>query len=178
MHRGFADDYPKLYAAAAGFQAGTFAVLVMLAGLGLASAWYRRTFWYVANLMASTFHGDEAVRAGFSWQTLSGIALYVILYSLFGALFGVVMGDRFPRLRLALLGILCAIGWYYLWYWLLWPRLNPLIAIYTHDRPALWGHMVYGALLARYPVYLDRLRRVPPAPPAQPVLTDANDSPV
>ncbi len=165
MHGGgFPDDHPRIYAAVAGFQAGTFAVLVMLGAMGLASAWYRRTFWYVANLMASTFYGDDAIRAGFSWQTLSGIALYLILYSLFGALFGFVLEDRFPRLRLVLVGILCGIGWFYLWFGVLWNWLNPLVTLYTHDRPMLWSHMLYGALLGRYPLYLARLRKHPPAP--------------
>ncbi|HWQ55869.1 MAG TPA: hypothetical protein VN442_19430 [Bryobacteraceae bacterium] len=167
-----AHDRMGLLSALAGFQAGMVGVIAMLALTGLASAWYRRTFWYVANLMSSTFYGDDAIRAGFSWKTVSGIALYLILYSAFGALFGALARDRFPRLRLVLVGILCGVAWYYLWYALLWRWLNPLIPLYTHDRPMLWAHMLYGGMLGRYPLYVRRLletRREPallPAPAA------------
>lgn len=169
-----ADDNPRIDSAVAGFQAGMFALPVFLLALGLASAWYRRTFWYVPNLMASTFYGEDAIRAGLSWWTVSGIALYTVIYSLFGALFGLAMQDRFPRLRLVLLGMLCGIGWYYLWFGLLWKWLNPLVTLYTHDRPMLWCHLLYGALLGRYPMYLERLRKRPPDP--RPLAAGTEDS--
>mgnify|MGYP004701994133 CR=1 FL=1 len=144
------------------------AVLAMMALVGLAAAWHRRTFWYAANVMASVFYGDDAVRPGFSWQTASGIALCLILYSAFGAFFGFLVRDRFPRLRATLLGIVAGLAWYYLWFGLLWPKLNPLIPLYTHDAAMMWGHILYGLMLGRYTVYLERMAPKPPAP--QPVL--------
>ena len=142
-------------AALAGFQAGMVGVLVLLVWLGLASMWYRRSFWTAANLMASNFYGQAALGRPFSFSTLSGLALYVILYSLLGALFALVLYGRVRRGRLVLLGMLVALAWYYLWWGWLWKSVNWIIALYTHDQPMLLGHVLYGALLGRFPVYAD-----------------------
>jgi hypothetical protein len=158
----------RVYAALAGWQAGMLAVLVMLLWLGLASAWYQRSFWTSANIMASGFYGPSTLGRGFSWATLSGMAVYLILYSLFGALWGALMEGAFTRGRLVLFGILSGVAWYYLWFGLLWMHLNPLVTLYTHDRPMFWGHMLYGAMLGRFPVYRARLAPRPPQPGTPP----------
>jgi hypothetical protein len=158
---------PRSYAALAGLQAGMVGVLLMLLWLAAASVWYRHTPWSVPNIMASNFYGDDAIGPGFSWRSLSGVAVYLILYSLFGALFGAVMhGSAFSRFRLVLLGILAGAAWYYLWFGLLWKHIEPLVWLYTHNRPMLWGHLLYGAMLGRYTIYEGRLTGPPPAPPA------------
>ena len=163
---------PRVWAALAGFEAGMAGGLVLLLGVGLASSWYRGSFWGPANIMASTFYGDDAIGRGFSWNTLSGIAVYLILYSLFGALFGAAMHrSGWSRGRLTLLGMLAGLAWYYFCFSLLWKYANPLIPLYTHDRPMFWGHLVYGAMLGRFPVYFERLTAVlaKPAPTPEPV---------
>lgn len=149
-------------AALAGFQAGMVAVLAMLAWLGFASAWYRRSFWTAANLMASNFYGEAALGRHSFFSTLSGLALYVILYSLLGALFAFLLNGRATRGRLVLLGMLAALAWYYLWWGWLWKSVNWIIALYTHDQPMMLGHLLYGALLARFPRYLPRARTSAP----------------
>ena len=166
MHAGpEAPVSPRAYAALAGFEAGAIGVIAMLFCLGLASVWYRHTVWTVANIMASNFYGDEAIGPGFAASTLSGLAVYFILYSLFGALFGaVIRGSGFSRLRLVAGGLLAGAAWYYLWFGLLWRHFNPIVPLYTHDRPMLWGHLLYGAMLGRFPLYYRRLTAVPPAP--------------
>ena len=138
------------------------AVLVMLLWLGLASLWFRHSFWTTANIMATGFYGASALGRGLSWSSAPGIAVYLIAYSLFGALFAVVMRGFHSRARLVLIGILAGAAWYYLCFGLLWIRLNPRVALYTHDRRMLWGHMLYGALLGRFPLYQARLAGPPP----------------
>ena len=152
----------RAYAGLAGWQAGMLAALAMLLWLGLTSAWYRHSFWNAADIMATTFYGASALGQGLAWSSFSGIAFYLIVYSLFGAFFGWIMEGAGKRRRLVLLGILAGGAWYYLWFGLLWIRLNPLVSLYTHDRPMLWGHLLYGAMLGRFPAYLER----PVAPPA------------
>ena len=71
----------------AGLQAGMIGICWMLAWLGLSAMGQRRSFWTAENLMASVFHGDAAIRRGFGTTTLSGIALYLLIYSLLGAVF-------------------------------------------------------------------------------------------
>ena len=74
----------------AGLQGGMIGVLCMLAWLGVSATWQQRSFWTAENLMASVFYGARAIRSGFAGETLSGLAMYVVLYSLLGALFAVL----------------------------------------------------------------------------------------
>ncbi|MFB3828614.1 MAG: hypothetical protein ACE15B_17730 [Bryobacteraceae bacterium] len=153
------------YGALAGFHAGVLGVLVLLAFAGLASAWYRRGFWGPENVIASVFYGDDAVRAGFTFATLSGLALYVIGYGLLGAAYGRLAYRSSNHLRVFLVAILAALGWYYLWWGWLWEHVDPLVPLYTHDRPMFVGHVLYGMMLGRFPRYYERLTQ-PPNPPA------------
>ena len=142
----------------AGLEAGMFGALAMLAWLGLASVYYRRSFWAVPNLMASTFHGEAALRWGFALTTPAGVAIFLLIYAVLGAVFGVLVQDRTTRARAALLGVLVALGWYYISFGSLWKAVNPLVPLYVQDRPLLAGHLIYGGLLGRMPFYLRRLR--------------------
>src|SRR5262245_17299169 len=55
--------------ALAGLQAGMVGVCWMLAWLGVSAVWQRRSFWTAANLMATAFYGERAIRAGFATRT-------------------------------------------------------------------------------------------------------------
>src|SRR5207249_9595798 len=50
---------PNLFMALAGIEAGIVGGLILLGYLTLDSAWHRRGFWAVPNLLASTFYGDR-----------------------------------------------------------------------------------------------------------------------
>jgi len=158
------NQYPRrsLDSLLAGLEAGILGALVLLAWLALTSAWYRRSVWTAANLMATNFYGEAALGPRFTSRTWAGVALYLALYGIVGALFGLALAGRGAGLRLSLLGLLAGLAWFYLSFALLWRTLNPLISLYTHWGPTLAGHLIYGALLGRFPHYLE-----PPAP-AQP----------
>ena len=147
----------------AGLEAGMLGVCWMLAWLGISAKWELRSFWTPENLMASAFYGDGAIRAGFAAKTLSGLALYLLIYSTLGSLFAAVVADRLPRFRVVLLGMLFGLGWYYLSFRLLWKSLMPLVALLHSARTTALGHAIYGAVLGRYPMYLTPHR----APAAQ-----------
>src|ERR1051326_458936 len=102
-----------LSAVLAGLQAGMLGACWMLAWLGISAKWQLRSFWTAENLMASVFYGDRAIRSGFAERTLSGLALYLLLYSSLGALFAVLVTDRLPRFRLVVVSVLFAMCWYY-----------------------------------------------------------------
>jgi hypothetical protein len=135
----------------AGLQSGMVGVLCMLAWLGVSATWQRRSFWTSENLMASVFYGAGAIRSGFAGATLSGLALYLVLYSLLGAVFAVLLRDRLPRLRILLLSMIFAVGWYYVSFKVIWNSLMPLIALLHVERTTAFGHLIYGAILGRYP---------------------------
>ena len=142
----------------AGLETGVVAVLVMLAWLGVSAMWYRKTFWTAPNLVASTFYGEAALRNRFTVHTFSGLAVYLLVYGLLGMMLGLLIRDRRASLRITCLGILFALAWYFLVFGWFWKHWNPLLVLYTHDRPMFAGHVLFGWILGRYPRNLRRLR--------------------
>jgi hypothetical protein len=130
-------------------------VLWMLAWLGISATWQQRSFWTPENLMASSFFGAGSIHEGFASKTLSGLALYVSMYSLLGGLLALVLRDRLPRLRTLLVSIAFAIAWYYVSFHLIWKSIMPLVALLHVQRSTVLGHLVYGTILGRYPAYLE-----------------------
>ena len=149
----------------AGLQAGMLGVLWMLALMGAASAWQSLSFWTPENLMATAFHRGAPIRGNFGAGSLSGMALYLILYSLAGALFAVAAGDRLPRARAVLAGVVFGLSWYYLTFQLLWKSLLPLVALLHAEQSTILGHVLYGAILGRFPVYMARGETPPVSSP-------------
>jgi hypothetical protein len=134
-----------------GLQAGMLGVLWMLAWLGVSALWQRLSFWTPENLMAAAFYGAGALRGGFSSRAVSGMALYLVLYSALGALFALAARERWTRTRTVLAGMLFGLGWYYLSYRLIWKGVMPLAAMLHPERATIAGHLLYGAVLGRFP---------------------------
>lgn len=151
----------RFAAALAGLQAGMMATLAMLLWMGISAVWQQRTFWTSENLLATTFYGSRSLHNGFSTGTFSGLALYLLLYSMLGCLFAYAAGKRELSPRLVLTGIAAGLGWYYLSFHLLWRAVGPLIPLLHAVTPTVFGHMIYGAGIGRFPSFL-------PAAPAAP----------
>src|SRR3954469_19664106 len=111
----------------AGLQAGMVAAFWMLVWLGVSAMWMRRSFWSAANIMATVLHGDAAIHPGFGSTTPSGIALYLVLYSLLGVVFAMVVRQRLTGLGTLLAGILFSMAWYWIWFRVLALRAMPLV---------------------------------------------------
>ena len=141
----------------AGLQTGISGALVMLGWLAAASLWYRRTIWWVPNLVASLFFGGASLRTGFGRPTLAGIALSLFVYGALGSIFGLIWrGHRGSALALWA-GLALALAAYYLLFRLLWKSASPIAGEYTPDRQILIGHILYGLVLSRFPRVRDRL---------------------
>jgi hypothetical protein len=151
----------------AGLQTGMLGVCFMLAWLGISAEWQRRSFWTAENLMASVFYGSESVHSGFAGRTLSGLAVYLLLYSALGAIFVLIVHRRLPARRALLASVLFAIAWYYVAFRWIFQGVLPLVALLHAERPTMIGHLIYGTFLSRYPVYL-RAHRQEEAPEAAP----------
>lgn len=158
----------------AGLQAGMLAVLWMLAWMGSSAVWQRRSFWTSENLLATTFYGGAAVRDGFTASTASGLALYLLVYSTLGGLFAAAIGLRLAPAKLLLASIAAALGWYYLSFHYVWKAVSPLVPLLHAVRPNLVGHVIYGALMARFPNYLPR-QVSPPVSELQPATAEGSD---
>ncbi|HWB85746.1 MAG TPA: hypothetical protein VG675_16495 [Bryobacteraceae bacterium] len=138
----------------AGLEAGMAGAFAMLLWLGLSSAWSHRSFWTAENLLATVFYGDAAIRRGFAWSTVTGLALYVSIYSLLGAMFAVAMRERLPRMRLGLIAVLFGLCWYYVSFGVIWRHLSPLVTLLHVQRATILGHVIYGIFLGRFPAHL------------------------
>ncbi|MGO9012724.1 MAG: hypothetical protein ACLQPN_21725 [Bryobacteraceae bacterium] len=144
----------RLDRALAGLQAGTVGVLSMLLWLGVCAAWRREDFWSSPNLLAGVFYPRYAYRTGLEWSTAFGGSLYILLYSALGTLFALAAGRPMNRLRLALVAMTFGLGWYWITYRWLWRLSPPLAALLDGGRAPILGHLMYGALLGRFPRYL------------------------
>ena len=174
MERRFAKS---LSAFLAGLQAGMLGVWWMLAWMGTSAVWQRGSFWTPENLMASVFYGNAAILPGFASSTVSGLALYVLLYSLLGAGFAMAVGSRLPRPRLALASIAFALCWYYVAFHVLAKAVAPPIPLLDAERTTVLGHLIYGAVLARFPIYLPHAADAPVAS-APEIESPASEPPV
>jgi hypothetical protein len=145
----------------AGVETGVVGGLAMLGWLGVSAVWYRKSFWNAANLVASTFYGEAALRNRFTVHTFSGLAFYLLVYGLLGMLFGLAIHGRSRSLRITCFGILFALGWYLLFFGWIWKHWNPLVVVYTHDRVMFAGHVLFGWILGRYPGHLRQLMPQP-----------------
>ena len=118
--------------------------------------------------MASVFYGPSAIRRGLGGSTLSGLALYLILYSLLGALFALAAQNHWPRRRLMLVSVVFALCWYYLSFHFLWKAAAPLMPLLYSENPTILGHLIYGLTLARYPAYLPGAADTAATPASEP----------
>ena len=166
----------KLATFLAGLEGGTVGVLWMLAWLGVSSAWQQRSFWAAENLMATAFDRTSNLGPIFTWSTCAGLALYVLIYALLGAIFASAVSDRAPARRIMLLSVLFAVAWYYFAFRWAFKAILPMVALLHVERATLVGHLLYGTALGRYPMYLQRLMN--PAPPAPPAPIPAVEAPV
>ena len=137
----------------AGLQTGMAGALLMLGWLGLAMLWTRHSVWWYPNLMATTFGGDPALHTGYGRYSAAGLALHLTLYSVAGGVFAWLIPERTTPTRVLLFGMIWSLVVYYGMYGFVWKHLNPLIPLYSPDRPMLVAQVLYGFMLARLPRY-------------------------
>lgn len=166
-----------LAAAMAGLQGGMVGVLWMLMWLGVSAVWQQDTFWRPENLFASAFYGGSAVRDGFATSTYAGLALYLLLYSVIGALFALAV-RRWKRTATLPAAVLFGFAWYFVSYRWMWKSAIPAAYFLHSENPTMLGHLIYGTFLGRFPVYLEErpadTPAVPEAAEATPVPTQSS----
>ncbi len=143
--------------ALAGLQAGVLGSLALFACVMVGSLWEGRSIWVVPNLFATTFFGSDVYRNHLMRTSWTGIALIVAVYGVLGALWGSIWRDERTSSWLTLYGAIAGLGVYFVFYSFLWRHVNPLIALYAPDRQLQLGHVLWGMVLARSPVYARRI---------------------
>ena len=130
-----------------GIKAGVMSGLAMLALLVSGSLWRGDPWWMPSNLLGATFYGIRALNAGPGRTTLAGCALHIFMTGLVGAAFGLICGRIHRTHRLVLLGTLAGLIWHGLADAMLWPKINPLVPLYTTQPATLISHALFGACL-------------------------------
>src|SRR5690348_7138588 len=114
MRSGNDNDASRMPLVIAGLESGVLGGVFMLGWQALAALIQGRSVWSMPNLLASTFYGQEALRRGFRFSTLSGVALEVIMSASVGLLFGLAVSAVASRKRVMLLGLGAGAAWYFL----------------------------------------------------------------
>src|SRR5258708_3963216 len=112
--------------AVAGVESGILGGALMLIWLGVVSFLQGRSAWSIPNLLASTFYGEAALRRGFRWTTLSGVALRLVMTAIVGLVFGLAVGGVASRSRVMLLGLAAGMTLYFLGLDVFWKHVNPM----------------------------------------------------
>jgi hypothetical protein len=146
----------SLIHALAGLQAGIVGVIWMYACFVAAALWGDGSIWSVSNLFSTLFYGDYAYQSEFLRTTWGGAALIVVLYGLIGAVWGCIWKDR-RRPLLSVYGALTGLGVYYFFFNFVWTHADPLIPLYAPVRQLQVAHILWGAALAKSPVYSARI---------------------
>jgi hypothetical protein len=147
---------PELRHALAGLQAGVLGAILIVACLMIGSLWNGRSIWVVPNLFATTFYGSDVYRDQMLRTSWTGIALIVAIYGLLGVLWSCIWRDERGR-WIGLYGAIAGLCVYFLFYDFLWRHINPLITLYAPDRQLQTGHLLWGFVLARSPLYARRI---------------------
>src|SRR5713101_5788780 len=95
-------DGSKMLLVMAGLECGVLGGVFMLVWLAIISLLQGRSVWSIPNLLASTFYGEAALRRGFRWATLSGVALHLVMTAIVGMVFGLAVGGATNRSRVML----------------------------------------------------------------------------
>jgi hypothetical protein len=82
---------------------------------------------------------------------------------------------HFTGLGTVLLGVLFSVGWYALWFRLLGRTMMPLVWLLHAENATAFGHVLFGALIARFPAYLPK--QEPPAAETAAVETGGEAAP-
>jgi hypothetical protein len=147
--------------ALAGLQAGMLGALVMLGWLMLSSIALRRSIWVLPNLFATAFYGPAAYQNHFLRSSWPGLALILTIYATGGIVWGILYGALRPTDRrppfLPLLGAVTGLLVYFIFFGLIWKRLDPLIPLYSPDRQMQIAHVLWGLMLARTHLYSRRI---------------------
>lgn len=142
--------------ALAGLQAGVIGALALVACVMAGSVFEGRSIWVVPNLFATTFYGSEVYRNRLLHTSWTGVALIVGIYGVLGAIWGCIWRDDRKR-WLRLYGVLAGLGVYFVFFDYFWRHINPLITLYAPDRQLQLGHVLWGLVLARSPLYARRI---------------------
>lgn len=144
--RGLSEGACRLLA---GLDTGFAGAVVFIVWL-LFHSWLVREYWWAKlNVLAALFYGDSVFSAGPGFVTFTGLALVLLIYSVLGAIFGLLARPRHP-----LSNLFAGIGFVLLWQAavdsFIWRRFHPFAPSFLPLVATLPGHLLFGIALARF----------------------------
>jgi len=130
----------------------------------LAEILQRHSPWIVPNLLATTFFGEGAYRAGFMHSTWAGLAAPLVVYSITGIVFALAVREQRRSWAFLLVTTIAGLVFDWLIFGVALRRINPLVQLYSPDRLIAVSHLLYGAALSTYPRFAAKLLPPPPIP--------------
>lgn len=145
----------------AGLQAGVTGGLVMLAYYSAGAMLQRQPWWMPENLLGAAVYGNAALWKGPSKATLAGCAWQLVAAGIAGIVYAVCFaGARWLRFPVSSISaLLWALGYYFLLYEAILPRIAPLIPLYSTRATPLMGYLLLGLALSRVPTIYRTLIR-------------------
>jgi hypothetical protein len=154
-----------LWRSLAGLQAGVVGGLAVLLFHGLDGTVRGDGLWAFPNLLSSAFFPARALSASLRWETLSGVALHLLVSGLLGLAFSVFLTRYLYRpFRCGATALILALAWYYGAFRFLWPAVNPAVVVYQPFPGMLLGHVLFGVCMGLYPRFVFDLGYLQPPP--------------
>ena len=161
---------PALIMGLAGLQAGVLGGLAGLSYVMLDGFLRGRGPWPFPNLLSTAIYSRSGSALAFTWATMSGIALQLVLIGLLGLLVSRLLIQYLARPRFCrIVGLLVGLSWYYVTVRFLWPDLNLDVTRYQPASGALLGYVVLGLVLGLYPKFFHHLERAAAAGKDEPL---------
>lgn len=151
--------------ALAGLEAGVLGGLFALcwyAGSSLLSA---EPAWRVPVRLADAVFGAGIHGHGRAVAAIVGVAVQISSAGTCGTLFGLAIRGLRGVPRVALLGLVFGMGWYYVGHGILLRRLGAGLYPVASPWSLLMGQVLFGMILGRYPLFLRSIR--PDSPPTR-----------
>ncbi len=161
------EERPKtsaLITGLAGLQAGVLGGLAGLSYVMLDGFLRGNGPWPFPNLLSTAIYSRGGSALVFTWATMSGIALQLVLAGLLGLLASGLLVQYLNRPRFCrVIGLLVGLSWYYVTVRLLWPDLNLDVIRYQPPSGAILGYVILGLVLGLYPKFFYYLKPAEPA---------------
>lgn len=141
----------------AGIGSGVAGAIFVLLFLMLGSLWYRHSIWVPVNLFSTAVYGTDAYTNHLAATSWAGLAVVVVMYGVWGAIWGLVWRDRLPRFLL-LYGAICGAITYFLLFGVFWKQVDPFFSLYAPDRQLEFANVIWGMIVARSPMMAARMR--------------------
>jgi hypothetical protein len=148
----------------AGLETGVLGGVCVILYHALGSLLAGQNVWSVPARLAAAAFGRGVYREGLTVAALTGVSLEVFSAGLIGVVFAMAVRPPWAIERVALLGPIMGLSWYYLGYEILLRRFGPGPFAIAPRRSQVLAHLLFGLFLGLYPRFRRSLERTGDTP--------------